>query len=129
MNKVVLMMLLSVVSSSAMAEWIKIGESDDSVHYVDETTIRKSGDKVEMSDMLDFPSSLLTRTFKSAKKQTEYDCKKEQDQPLNITTYSGNLGQGEVVSSKPAFPFDSGWVPVVPDSVRKTMLKIACGKK
>jgi hypothetical protein len=128
MRDLILLVLLAG-SNSAMAEWIRIGESADSAHYVDETTIHKSGDRVEMWDMLDYKTSLLTRTFKSVKMQTEYDCKKGQDQPLNIITYSGNLGEGDEVSNKPAFPFNSGWVPVVPDKVRKTMMEIACGKK
>jgi len=51
MYKVILMMLLAVVSSSAMAEWVEVDTSDDSTYYANPNTIRKSGNKVKESNV------------------------------------------------------------------------------
>ena len=56
MKKLLLTLMLSVVSSSAMAEWVAIGTSADGTFYVDPATIRKSGNKVKMWRLIDFNS-------------------------------------------------------------------------
>jgi len=48
MPKAILIILLTVVSSSAMAEWVKVSEDKLVTAYADPTTIRKLGDKVKM---------------------------------------------------------------------------------
>jgi hypothetical protein len=48
MRKLILILLLAVLSSSAMAEWIKVGANDNSTIYADPATIRKEGNMVKM---------------------------------------------------------------------------------
>ena len=54
MRKAILVMLLAVVSSSASAAWVKVSISEAGTGYVDPATIRKTGDKVTMSEMTDY---------------------------------------------------------------------------
>lgn len=54
MRKTILMLLLAVVSSSAEAGWIAVGDGENMTTYADPTTIRKTGDRVKMWALLDF---------------------------------------------------------------------------
>ena len=46
MKKLLITLLLAVLSTSAIAEWVPINDSDISTYYVDPATIRKAGNKV-----------------------------------------------------------------------------------
>jgi hypothetical protein len=51
MHKTILMILLVVISSSEMAEWVFVTETEEedfSTFYADPVTIRKSGNNVKM---------------------------------------------------------------------------------
>ena len=54
MHKAILMMLLAVVSSSAMAEWTVVNENKEFIQYADLATIRKLGNKVKMWGLNDY---------------------------------------------------------------------------
>jgi hypothetical protein len=129
MRKVMLMMLLAVVSSNAVAEWVKIGSSENITIYVDLATIRKTGNKVKMWNLLDLKSARGEDTGKpymSAKGQQEYDCKKKQLRKLAFSFHSGNMGAGEVAYID--YDFEK-WIPVSPGSINEAMWKVACRKQ
>ncbi len=128
MKKLLLILMLAVVSSSAMAEWVEIGTTDKNTVYVDPTTIRKSGNKVKMWVLYDFNSAKETtgNKYLSVKAQDEYDCKEEQERLLFFSRYSENMGGGDTVYSANATNKD--WSPVVPGSVGKVFWQLACGK-
>jgi hypothetical protein len=42
-RKTLLMMLLTVVGSNALAEWVEVGRDEAMVAYAEPTTIRKAG--------------------------------------------------------------------------------------
>jgi len=127
MHKVILMMLLAVVSSSAMAEWTAANEDKKSILYVDLATIRKSGNKVKMLLLNDYKSvqEVAGDKFLSTKSQWEYECKEEQQRQLFVQPFSGYGGRGQPITwhIKPG-----EWQPVMPQSVGEIMWKIACGK-
>ena len=61
MKKLLLTLVLAIVSSSVMAEWVYIAESEEEVEeayfvtaYADPDTIRKTGNRVKMWVMEDF---------------------------------------------------------------------------
>ena len=87
MHKAILMMILAVVSSSAMAEWDKLGATNVSTVYVEPTTIRKSVNKVKMWSLENFNSVqvVIGKKYLSTKTQDEYDCKEEQYRTLYFT--------------------------------------------
>ncbi len=127
MHKIILMMLLAVVSSSAMAEWVAIGTGDGFILYANPDTIRKSGNKVKMWSLTDynFVREVGSEKFLSDKFQGEYDCKEEQARNLYSSWHSENMGKGNVVSTTNK-PRD--WFPVAPDSMSEVSWKFACGK-
>jgi hypothetical protein len=134
MRKVIFMLILSFVSSSAMAEWMAVGTSTTGeifTIYVDYSTIRKAGNRVKMWELMDFKTAQRDASngkfFMSLKEQSEYDCKDEQGRTLYESHHSGGMGTGEVIYG--ATNSDSNWVPVPPESIDKALWKIACGKK
>jgi len=127
MHKAILMMLLAVVSSSAMAKWTAVNEDKESIQYVDLATIRKSGNKVKMWGLRDYKSvqEFAGDKFLSSKIQWEYECKEEQLRQLFFQPFSEYGGRGQPITwhNKPG-----EWKPVMPQSIGENMWKIACGK-
>jgi hypothetical protein len=129
MRGAILMLLLAVVSRSAMADWVKVGSNQTDTLYVDPSTIRAGADNsVKLWAMNDFkvPQRLHEREpFKSEKAEYEYDCKLAQSRLLYFTSYTESMAEGEVVD----FNLVPGaWDRVPPNSGLEELWKIACGK-
>ena len=126
--KAVLTVLLAVVSSSAMAEWVEIGSDETITIYADPATIHRQGNKVKMWDLGDFKiaEKFGDKSYMSVKQQQEYDCKRRKLRVLLATCYSENMGKGETICSnnKPRH-----WEPVLPVSFDESMWEIACKKR
>ena len=130
MHKTILIMLLAVVSSSAMAEWVVIGTDEKTTYYVYSSSIRKSGNKVKMWVLFDYRMVRNDNPYilsKSAKSQQEYDCKEEKSRVLFYSHYTENMGQGDSRTvEKRILPAD--WDPIMPESMGESFWKYACGK-
>lgn len=129
MRKIILMLLLAFVSSNAMAEWVAVGESEKATVYANPATIRKDEHKVKLWFMYDLKKAEGDGGIKilSTKIQFEFNCKEETIRRLATTSYSDNMGNGDVVPI-PDIP-DVIPKPVVPDSSGEFMLNYACVKK
>ena len=126
--KLLLGLMLLMTAGAASAEWMRSGDNDEHIQYVDRATIRRNGNFVKMWSLADFKKVKVTggKSNLSLRSQQEYDCKEERIRTLAITTFSGQMGSGTVNY------FDSDtekWIPVPPRSIAETMWKIACGKK
>lgn len=129
MRKLILMILLAVVSSRAMAEWVMVGSSGgDMTTYVSPATIHKDGNIVKMWYMHDFKSVQESAgdRFLSITFQGEYDCKEVKSRILSYTWYSGNKGGGNVKLTETS---PANWNSVFPGSTEETVFKYACGGK
>ncbi|MCR4303863.1 MAG: sel1 repeat family protein [Gallionella sp.] len=129
MRKAILVILLSVVSSSAAADWVKVSSTEDATFYANPATIRKVGNKVKMWGLIDLDTAQPNsngKMYLSLMEQSEYDCKEEQVRSLAFTAYSEKMGGGKVVSV--ISRNDANWNPVPPGSNGVTIWKIACGK-
>ena len=120
-------MLLAVLSSNAVAAWVKAGSNQASTFYAAPDTVRKVGTSAKMWSLMDNSAAKMTPTGKqyfSIKAQQEYECNESQSRLLYISYHSGSMGDGEViVSSNGPFP----WEPVPPGSGVEALWKIACG--
>jgi len=128
MSKVILMMLLAVVSSSAMAKWVEVGDNKNSTAYANIATIRKSDDRVKMWVLFNYKTAqklIGGPPYMSDTHQEEYDCTEWQSRTIHISTYSGSMGEGKVIDNGPG---DGQWKPIMPDSRGESLLKVACGK-
>lgn len=130
MRKAILAVLLAVVSGSAAAEWVWVGNTSNAAIYLDSATIRRTGDIVNMGVLYDLKTAVLSETngihYASQKLQSEYDCKEEQWRVLYFSWYSGNMGDGKMVE----YVADSfKWKPVPPGSGAEALWQLACGEK
>ncbi len=130
MYKAILMMLLAVVSSSAMAEWVYVtatgtkAEAEAFTAYADPATIRKTGNRVKMWSLYDYKMVQEPGVI-SAKQKNEYNCKKKQSRQLFLSAYSGHMTDGETVliHNEP----DDHWKRAPLGSVLEAVLEFACG--
>lgn len=147
MSKMVLILLLSLVSSTAFAAWLPIAsvhsqESPETqTAYVDPATVHKNGNLVNMVVLVDHQSGLshgveskLDKLFfkgkgditKSWKVQDEFDCKDKKLRMLSYTAYSEHMGNGDVV---PNDVVANQWERVMPGSIGDALWKYACEKR
>ena len=126
MKRLLITLLLAVLSTSAMAEWVQINANNNSTTYVDPTTIRKAGNKVKMWAMIDFKKRTeeIGDTLSQAS-QYEIDCQNETTTQLAWVRYSGNMRTGHVVYSDNK---RGDAAPNGPGTVGEFMWKVACGK-
>jgi len=125
MHKAILMILLAVVCSSVMAEFIHVNKSSNYTFYADPNTIRKSDNKVKMWDLNDYkmPEKIGGKETMSTRSQREYNCEEEKSRMLYGTFHSKNMGRGEIVLT---INKTTEWEPVIPDSTGESLLKYAC---
>jgi len=130
MHKAVLMMLLAVVSNSAMAEWVEVGVNDDGATvYADPDTFRRAGKRAKMWILVDYKTAqvIAGELYMSRTSLHEYDCKDEQHRILSASFYSKNMRRGNTVATESNR--NSGkWAPNPPGTVAKSLWKTACGK-
>ena len=128
--KLLIAALLTVFSTSVLAEWTDVGGNDDQTTYADLSTLRKSGNRVKMWNLMDHKVVKTSKAngmrYLSAVAQMEYDCKEETVNLLALIWYSKNMGAGEVVYNSGALHEEP--VPVAPDSSGENLFKVACGK-
>jgi hypothetical protein len=103
MRHVVLSSLLLLVAASARGEWVKVGEDDGSVVYVDTATLVKSGDVRRAWTLNDLK---LARGDNVASFRTldDFNCKEGRRRTIFRVTYSGPMATGKVLDSgQPSF--------------------------
>lgn len=143
----ILILLLSLISSSAFAEWMPIAvihaqESPETqTAYVDSATVHKNGNLVNMMVLVDHQSGLskgvestLGKLFfrskdditKSWKVQDEFDCKDKKIRMLSYIAYSEHMGNGEIVPNEVV---TNQWEPVIPGSIGDSLWKYVCEKQ
>lgn len=122
--------LLMAVCSSAMAEWVFIGTTEDqsSTIYGDPATRRRAGDVVKVWILTNYakPRKSPNGFYTSAKIQKNVDCKEERMRNLALVAYKGAMGIGDIDGSENT-P-NSDWSPVVPDSLGESISQWACAK-
>jgi len=120
--------LLAIVSSSAMAEWDFALKSADGVtsYYINNDAILKYGNKSKMWVLVDHKKVIkinLRKKVLSYKAQFEYECNKKHYRSLFKTTYSKNMGMGNVIDT---FDKPDKWNPVIRESENEALLYKAC---
>ena len=110
----------------AAAEWTRLDDSDTAAGYVDLATVRKQGNTVQMSSLLDFKSVQRKdgRPYLSLTVEFEINCEEQRSRILAVAAYSGNMGEGEVVLEEPFA--DRPWESVRPQTRLDVLWQIAC---
>lgn len=128
MHKIILMLLLAIVSSSALADWVRVGTTSGEELYANPASIRKAGNLARMWDMTNHKAkkSFEGRWYQSVRGLSEYDCQQGVSRVLAFSLHSLSFGKGEVIFND-ASPHD--WFPIPPGSVVDAMRQFACKGK
>ena len=125
MKRLLLILILTVISSSAIAEWAEAGRSKNSIVYYDPATIRISGSKVIIWSLHDYKTARGQIEYRSVTLESEYDCIKKQSRRLFLALYRKNMGTGTTVR-KDVEP--RSWLPIAAGTIKESMWKTACRK-
>ncbi len=125
MKRILLTLLLAIVGSNAMAEWVEIAkdEKETFTAYADPSTIRKTDNRVKIWVLTDHKLAQEPDDMKSSISLDEYDCKKKERRLLFLSAYSGHMTEGETIYT---YNERSDWLPVPSGSVSEGLLEYAC---
>lgn len=122
-----MMVVMTVISTFALAQWISVGQDNKKRVFTDLTTVHRAGNTFKIWSMSDFKEEqeIGGERFLSQKIRHAANCEEQQMTPFAMTAFRGHMGNGTVVFSDNAVPVR--WVPVSPGSFGEILLKIACG--
>ena len=125
MKKITLMLLLAVMSTGAIAGWVRLWGNDVLEGYVDPDSIRKKGKNVVTQNMFDFkkPWEYNGNEYRSSVLLFEFDCSEERARSLESIFYAENKGAGAIVDSWSS-PYE--WKVVFPETPLHSFMTYAC---
>lgn len=128
MHKIILMILLAVVSNSAMADWVNVASNENTAIYVDQASVKRAGDMATMWHLTDYINVRkdMGEAYLSMKEQNEYDCKAIKFRRRASSQHSKNMGNGKVVYSD---SYTTRWKPIPAESGVEILWKFACIKR
>ena len=132
MNKLVITLALTLISSSAVAaEWMQIPNASDNAFnlHLNMEEVTNSGNKAKMWVMYDSTSAQALASgekYLSVKMLNEYDCKEIKSRTIFYSWHSGNMGAGTSIRTKDSPK--AKWKLIPPRSDGKISQRIACLK-
>ena len=121
--RVVLTLLLLIAAAPALAQWVKVDEKDNAIHYIDRTTITKSGEmrRVWVTQYLreKGPDGEASR-----RAFLEYDCAGRRFRYLSTAKHSAQTLGAPTPSSQGSTPKEEGYIPAAIDHER--VQRIVC---
>jgi len=123
--KKTLLLALLLATGSAWAEWVNVAWTDSSDFYIDPATIRKDGNLVRVWQLHNHKQRNKNGEL-SDRVRWEYDCKQERARILSFSSHSEPMAGGKNLFQSSSE--DIEWAHIPPNSVKETMLKIACAK-
>ena len=117
------------MSPPSYAAWQFLGATSDGTAYlIDPSTKKSKGQLIEMHTMQNLRSARLVngQKFRSAVGQTLYNCSDRTSATTLIRQFSGELGEGKVVSSFKQKPNEIIWDAILPNTILEKEWQIAC---
>ena len=135
MKKIHALTLLAILTllplSNSFAAWTELGSNELMVVYVDPDTVSASGEKAQILSMLDFKKPGMNPKTKQPVSSiigiNEYNCPAISYRPIEYKEFSGNKGEGKVVSDNKT-P-NSEFEPVVNESWAAGVFNVVCQRK
>jgi hypothetical protein len=127
MKRLLTTTLLSLACFSANAEWVLVSESlnRDFKFYADPTTRKRTGNVVRVWQLHDYAKPQMSdiKPYYSDKIYMQYDCVEKTKQTLQINSFVGRMGSGEMegADTKPG-----NKIFVAPDSISEHLFNFAC---
>ncbi|OQW35096.1 MAG: hypothetical protein A4E19_01875 [Nitrospira sp. SG-bin1] len=123
-----------VAQGSALAEWVALDDRYQShplqTAYIDIASIRREGDWVVLSALIDWKAMQGGRTptrFYSTKLTKQFDCEGKLVRTLAATDFYGHMGTAEVIGGG-RHTSEGHWVPIEPGTINQGFWEAACAK-
>ena len=135
-----LLILLAVVSSHSMAEWVEVTTHAEGYTYADPSTIIRDENRAKMWTLVDYEKPKIIaphlKPVMSMKSQIEYDCNENLSRMISTFTYPKNMGIGEAEDLSKAglrgFESSQKWIKIPPNTIGPggaAFWKFACEKR
>jgi hypothetical protein len=108
--RAVLALLLLLAAAPAGAQWLKVDEADNAVHFIDSATISRTG-QMRRVWVTQYWKQSYPEEVKSRRAFLEYDCAGARFRYLSVSEYSAPLAGGQYVLSQRNVPEKPGQVP------------------
>lgn len=135
MMRWVLVALLALIGiGRADAGWVPLGGDEKSgmTIYIDASAITRNGDQRSVWVLYDFKTAQSKKegiSFRSAKMQREYDCRKARTRLVTILHYAGTMETGKMLLE--SSPSNQEWTPVgelESGTIAKDLWTLACSE-
>jgi len=122
---------LATARAGAAPQWTLLGTSSGNGGmdmYVEVASIRRSGDKARLFDLVDFRTRQTVdgKTLLSVRNDLEFDCANARQRMLASTGYAGHMGSGGIVASGPG---DAIWQSVGKSGPSFEYWQVACKRR
>jgi hypothetical protein len=122
MKQQLLAIILLLLSSPLMAEWVMVNETGTAIHYIDADHIQRNGDLVRFWQLTETKERARDGSI-SRRVQLEYDCKAERRRFIYETAYSGTMASGKVIFTQ---NHSHTGDPIAPGTVGWEFFKVVC---
>ena len=120
--RVALALSLLLAAAPVRAEWVRVGETEAAVHYIDAATIRRDGNLRRVWTVQDMRET-DPAGVRSIRALEEYDCLTGRFRYLSLTAHSAPMAGGEVVA---AHVLDDNWTASLPGAKPSAIENIVC---
>ena len=125
--KRLLLLLALLIAGSANADWVAIGETDNTTFYIDPTTIRKDGNLRKVWEIQDLKTRHKDGGM-SRRVMLEFDCKAERYRALANSTHTGPMASGQTIHVGDYERYPDSWSEIPPKTAAEFILKMVCAK-
>lgn len=127
MNKLLTILILISISTTAAAEWTLVQTGDNGSMYIDFDSLQKTGDLVTVLTLNDYyepqQKDELSAQFKEL-----HDCRNKKYKALSINYFSSPLAQGSLITTVTLNEPETPWSDVVQYSIGELKANIICSR-
>ena len=114
------------IAGPALAEWVQVDTSaDGAVWYMDPVRSRTVGNHRQAWVKVDHTRDRSV-AYRSSLELFSYNCDARTSRILSFTDYD-SMGKVMRTQTQPDYGYETGYSPVVPDSIGETLMNRACG--
>jgi len=125
----VLFLTTCLLAGGAQAEWLALGRSETFRVYMDQKSLQRNGERVQVFQLMDFVTAQWAdeRTVVgSIKSLVEYDCSQPRSRTVALEAYSEQMGDGRTVANE-QLP-NAEWENINPGSTSEKIRQMVCTK-
>jgi hypothetical protein len=125
LKKILLLPLwLITFATTAHAEWVRMGETDEGTFYIDTATILRAGARHEVWELTDLKERDEGNEL-SRRSRVAYDCERRLTRVLSLATYAEPMAIGKALLSVER---EGLWKEVPSGTAFETSFKTVCAR-